>query len=288
MAIFGSYIDKKRSLMGESVTIILLDTLVAILAGIIMFPACFTYGLEVNAGPSLLFDTMADVFNHMAGGRIWGTLFFLFMVFAALSTVLGVCENILAMIRELTGWSRKKGLRCLRRRHLCPGPDDCPRLQRPAFSALRSRHGMAGFLGFYRIQQCIAPRFPGACSVLLQQLWLGLGEFRTGSQYRTRFKGEGMDENQSFASSSRLPSRLSISTAWRHLHGARGTNNRMHALQAFYVMKLPGGFFHSSGQPFFRNALSKSVSVRRLYAFRIPSFFSNLHKAADNFRISPC
>ena len=89
MAIFGSYIDKKRSLMGESVTIILLDTLVAVLAGIIMFPACFTYGLEVNAGPSLLFDTMADVFNHMAGGRIWGTLFFLFMVFAALSTVLG-------------------------------------------------------------------------------------------------------------------------------------------------------------------------------------------------------
>ena len=84
MAIFGSYIDKNRSLMGESVTIILLDTLVAILAGIIMFPACFTYGLEVNAGPSLLFDTMADVFNHMAGGRIWGTLFFLFMVFAAI------------------------------------------------------------------------------------------------------------------------------------------------------------------------------------------------------------
>ena len=107
MAIFGSYIDKKRSLMGESVTIILLDTLVAVLAGIIMFPACFTYGLEGNAGPSLLFDTMADVFNHMAGGRIWGTLFFLFMVFAALSTVLGVCENILAMIRELTGLSRK-------------------------------------------------------------------------------------------------------------------------------------------------------------------------------------
>ena len=78
-------------------------------AGIIIFPACFTYGLEVTAGPSLLFDTMAGVFNHMAGGRWWGTLFFLFMVFAALSTVLGVCENILAMIRELTGWSRPKG-----------------------------------------------------------------------------------------------------------------------------------------------------------------------------------
>ena len=109
MAIFGSYIGKDRALMGESVHVILLDTFVAVLAGIIIFPACFTYGLEVTAGPSLLFDTMAGVFNHMAGGRWWGTLFFLFMVFAALSTVLGVCENILAMIRELTGWSRPKG-----------------------------------------------------------------------------------------------------------------------------------------------------------------------------------
>lgn len=109
MAIFGSYIGKECSLMGESINVILLDTFVAIIAGVIMFPACYTYGLEVNAGPSLLFDTMATVFSHMAGGRIWGTLFFLFMIFAALSTVLGVCENILAMIRELTGWSRPKG-----------------------------------------------------------------------------------------------------------------------------------------------------------------------------------
>lgn len=109
MAIFGSYIDKDHSLMGESVNVIALDTFVAILAGFIIFPACSTYGLEVNAGPSLLFDTMASVFNHMAGGRIWGTMFFLFMIFAALSTVLGVCENILAMVRELTGWSRPKG-----------------------------------------------------------------------------------------------------------------------------------------------------------------------------------
>ena len=74
-----------------------------------MFPACYTYGLEVNAGPSLLFDTMASVFNNMAGGRWWGTLFFLFMVFAALSTVLAVCENILAMVREMTGWKRPLG-----------------------------------------------------------------------------------------------------------------------------------------------------------------------------------
>ncbi len=109
MAIFGSYIGKERSLMGEALNVIALDTLVAVLAGIIIFPACFTYDLEVTAGPSLLFDTMATVFNNMAGGRLWGTLFFLFMIFAAMSTVLGVCENILAMIRELTGWSRPKG-----------------------------------------------------------------------------------------------------------------------------------------------------------------------------------
>ncbi|MCR4843167.1 MAG: sodium-dependent transporter, partial [Eubacterium sp.] len=109
MAIFGSYIDKDHTLMGEAVNVIFLDTLVAILAGIIIFPACFTYGLEVNAGPSLLFETMSTVFLHMEGGRVWGSLFFLFMIFAALSTVLGVCENILAMVRELTGWSRPKG-----------------------------------------------------------------------------------------------------------------------------------------------------------------------------------
>ncbi len=109
MAIFGSYIGKERSLMGESVNVILLDTFVAITSGLIIFPACFTYGTEVDAGPSLLFNTMAAVFNNMSGGRIWGSLFFLFMVFAAFSTELAVFENILAMIREMTGWSRPKG-----------------------------------------------------------------------------------------------------------------------------------------------------------------------------------
>lgn len=108
MAIFGSYIGKEHSLLSESVTVICLDTFVAIVAGLIMFPACFTYGVEVNAGPSLLFDTMASVFTNMNGGRWWGSLFFLFMVFAAMSTVLAVCENIMAMIRELTGWNRLK------------------------------------------------------------------------------------------------------------------------------------------------------------------------------------
>ena len=109
MAIFGSYIGKERSLLGEAKTVIGLDTLVALLAGMIIFPACFSYGVEVTDGPGLLFNTMANVFNHMAGGRWWGALFFLFMVFAAMSTVLAVCENILAMVREMFGWNRKKG-----------------------------------------------------------------------------------------------------------------------------------------------------------------------------------
>ena len=109
MAIFGSYIGKERSLMGESINIIAIDTFVALLAGFIIFPACFTYNVEVGAGPGLLFDTMASVFNNMAGGRWWGTLFFLFMVFAAMSTVLAVFENILACAREMFGWSRPKG-----------------------------------------------------------------------------------------------------------------------------------------------------------------------------------
>ncbi len=109
MAIFGSYIGKERTLMGESVNVILLDTFVAIMAGFIIFPACFTFNIEVDAGPGLLFNTMATVFNNMAGGRIWGSLFFLFMVFAAFSTELAVFENILACVREMTGWNRVKG-----------------------------------------------------------------------------------------------------------------------------------------------------------------------------------
>ena len=109
MAIFGSYLDKNRSLMGESVNVVVLDTFVAVTAGLIIFPACFTYDLEVGAGPALLFDTMATVFNNMNGGRLWGTIFFLFMVFASMSTVLAVFENILACVREMTGWNRPKG-----------------------------------------------------------------------------------------------------------------------------------------------------------------------------------
>ena len=108
MAIFGSYIGKEHALMGESLNIIVLDTAVALVAGLIIFPACFTFGVEPGAGPSLLFIAMANVFSGMAGGRWWGSLFFLFMFFAAMSTVLAVFENILACVRELTGWSRRK------------------------------------------------------------------------------------------------------------------------------------------------------------------------------------
>ena len=109
MAIFGSYLDKNRSLLGESVNVIILDTFVAVTAGLIIFPACFTYDLEVGSGPGLLFDTMATVFNNMNGGRLWGSVFFLFMVFASMSTVLAVFENILACAREMFGWNRPKG-----------------------------------------------------------------------------------------------------------------------------------------------------------------------------------
>ena len=109
MAIFGSYIDKSHALMGESARVIALDTFVAIMAGFIIFPACYTYNVEPGSGPSLLFDTMAMVFNNMPSGRLWGSLFFLFMVFAAFSTELAVFENILACTRELTGWSRPRG-----------------------------------------------------------------------------------------------------------------------------------------------------------------------------------
>ena len=108
MAIFGSYIGKDRSLLGESVNVAVLDTLVAICSGLIIFPACAAYDISVDSGPSLLFITLPNVFNHLPGGRIWGSLFFLFMVFAAFSTVLAVFENIVSMFMDLFSWSRKK------------------------------------------------------------------------------------------------------------------------------------------------------------------------------------
>lgn len=108
MAIFGSYLDKKRSLLGESVNIAVLDTFVAITSGLIIFPACFAYDVEVTSGPGLIFQTLPNVFNNLPMGRLWGSLFFVFMSFAALSTVFAVFENIVACICDLTGMSKKK------------------------------------------------------------------------------------------------------------------------------------------------------------------------------------
>ena len=108
MAIFGSYIGKEHSLMGESIRVVLLDTFVAITAGLIIFPACFTYNVDQTSGPNLIFLTLPNIFANMKMGRLWGSLFFLFMSFAALSTVFAVFENIICCGMELTGWTRKK------------------------------------------------------------------------------------------------------------------------------------------------------------------------------------
>ena len=108
MEIFGSYMGKEHTLAGEGARICALDTFVAIMAGLIIFPACFSYNVEVNAGPSLIFITLPNVFINMPGGRIWGSLFFLFMTFASFSTVIAVFENIMSFGIDMFGWSRNK------------------------------------------------------------------------------------------------------------------------------------------------------------------------------------
>ena len=108
IAIFGSYIDRSRSLTGEAVCVTVLDTCVALLSGFIIFPACFTFNVDQTSGPSLIFITLPNIFNHIPLGRLWGSLFFIFMSFAAFSTILAVFENIISCGMELTGWSRKK------------------------------------------------------------------------------------------------------------------------------------------------------------------------------------
>lgn len=108
MEIFGSYMSKDFTLAGEGIKICGLDTFVAIMSGLIIFPACFSYGVEVDAGPSLIFVTLPNVFVNMAGGRVWGCLFFLFMTFASFSTVIAVFENIMSFCMDMFGWSRNK------------------------------------------------------------------------------------------------------------------------------------------------------------------------------------
>ena len=107
MAIFGSYIDKERTLMGESIYVIALDTFVAVMAGFIIFPVCSTYGVDVSSGPGLIFISLPNMFNHMDLGNLWSALFFLFMSFAAMSTVVAVFEHLIANAIDILGWSRK-------------------------------------------------------------------------------------------------------------------------------------------------------------------------------------
>ena len=108
MEIFGSYMGKSHTLAGEGIRICALDTFVAIMAGLIIFPACFSYGVEAGAGPRLIFITLPNVFVNMAGGRVWGALFFLFMTFASFSTVIAVFENIMSFCMDMFGFSRNK------------------------------------------------------------------------------------------------------------------------------------------------------------------------------------
>jgi NSS family neurotransmitter:Na+ symporter len=110
IAIFGSYIDKKQTLTGEAIYVTVLDTCVALVSGLIIFPACFAFGVKPDSGPSLIFITLPNIFNSMAGGRLWGTLFFLCMFFAAASTIVAVFENILSFAMDLTGISRQKAV----------------------------------------------------------------------------------------------------------------------------------------------------------------------------------
>ena len=108
MEIFGSYLSKERKLTGEALSVTILDTFIALMAGIIIIPSCFAYDVQPDAGPSLLYITLPSVFNHMPNGRLWGTCFFIFMAFAAISTVIAVFENIVKMTHDATEWERKE------------------------------------------------------------------------------------------------------------------------------------------------------------------------------------
>ena len=150
MEIFGSYMSKDHTLAGESLRICGLDTFVAIMSGLIIFPACFSYGVEPGQGPSLIFETLPQVFIDMTGGRIWGSFFFIFMTFAAFSTVLAVFETIMACVMEMTGWNRKKtGLICC----ICIFLLSLPCLL--GFNVLSGIHPMGGDSGIMDLEDFI-------------------------------------------------------------------------------------------------------------------------------------
>ena len=185
MAIFGSYIGKEHALLGESVRVVVLDTFVAITAGLIIFPACFTYGVDQTSGPSLIFITLPNIFANMAMGRLWGSLFFLFMAFAALSTVLAVFENIICCDMELMHWDREKVQLGQPVPHHCPLIALRAGLQPLGLGRLcHLRRRRAGSGGFPRQQPVPAAGFAGLPAVLHLPLWLGLGELQKRGQHR--------------------------------------------------------------------------------------------------------
>ncbi|MBK5253815.1 MAG: sodium-dependent transporter [Peptostreptococcaceae bacterium] len=110
MMVMGSYLGKDRSITGEAISVTIFDTFVALIAGLIIIPSCFAFGVDVGAGPGLIFITLPNIFNAIPGGQLWGTMFFIFMVFAALSTVIAVFENIIAFAMDLWGWTRQKAV----------------------------------------------------------------------------------------------------------------------------------------------------------------------------------
>mgnify|MGYP001625243414 CR=1 FL=1 len=174
MLIFGSYLDRSRSLTGEAISITALDTFVALTAGFIVIPACFAFGIEPGSGPSLVFVTLPNIFAQIPGGAVWSALFFLFLAFAALTTVIAVFENIIAL-------HGRTGLVPQKRRRGERGADDYPEYAvrawiQPAFRhpASWSRHHDHGSGGLHRLQQLAAPGKSGVCAVLYQQKRLGM------------------------------------------------------------------------------------------------------------------
>lgn len=185
MAIFGSYIGKDHTLTGETINICLLDTLVAFLAGLIIFPSCFAFGVDPGQGPGLVFITLPNIFNQMVGGRIFGVLFFVFMTFAAQSTIIAVFENIISFSMDLFGTSRKKNR---------PDQWNCDYPPVPALR-IRLQHLVrfpadgrwlhdSGSRGLHCFQQPPAPGQHGLSAVLYQQIRLGLEKLPGRSRHR--------------------------------------------------------------------------------------------------------
>lgn len=174
IAIFGSYIGKERALTGEAISITILDTFVAFVSGLIIFPSCFSFGVAPDSGPRLIFVTLPQVFNSMGGGRFWGSLFFIFLAFAALSTIIAVFENIISFAVDL-GWSQKKAilvnfvliivlsLPCVLGFNVWS-----------SFQPLGPMQYNSRFRGFYGNQQFTSFGFPGLFTFLYPKMRLGM------------------------------------------------------------------------------------------------------------------